>query len=238
MVCCAENVVRCEILGVALWWWAVECITFPLHRAPRHITATFYIASFHIKHHLWHSRPHHSDPHHTIIPHSRTFHITRYLQQHTAIPLCNTIFEIAPYRPHYAWHWHFASCTPLCNTIFEIAPYRPHYAWHWHFASCTPLCNTIFEISRTISATLCMTLTFRILHPISRYVPHNRATFTWPYIVATSFMPIAPPHLGIAQHCTAFHILHILHHSTTSDTVWSHLIPHPTSVHHHFLHLA
>ena len=42
--------------------------TLPLHLAPHHIiTTTFYIASFHIKHHLWHySKPHHI-PRHTII---------------------------------------------------------------------------------------------------------------------------------------------------------------------------
>ena len=97
-VCCAGIVLLWNI--VELWWWDVECITH-CHCISHLITTTFYIASFHIKHHLWHYSKPHPIPRHTIIPHHIAHFIShQHLSQHTS----NSISRIAPHFSHSMCH--------------------------------------------------------------------------------------------------------------------------------------
>ena len=92
---------------VELWWWdVVECIT---HRTSSHHFTSNTISD--------------------IIPNTTPFHLTpsfltiSHISYHTSTssPLCNTIFQIAPYRPHYASH-HISHCTPF-HIMFHITPH-------------------------------------------------------------------------------------------------------------------
>ena len=88
-----------------------------------------------------------------IIPNHTTFHVRPFLaishilyHTNTSIPFCNTIFQIALYRPHYASH-HMSHCTPF-HVTYHIRPhsmystahfrshhiYRPYYALHHHIS--------------------------------------------------------------------------------------------------------
>ena len=108
--------------------WDVECTTH-CHCISHHITATtFYIASH--KRHLWHySKPHHI-PRRTIIPHHLAHFIShQHLSQH-AIPLCNTIFQNAPYRPHHASHHWPLALHPISLYRRTITPQSMHSTPH------------------------------------------------------------------------------------------------------------
>ena len=127
MVCCAGNVIWCEI-SVELCW----CRRCGMYTLPSCTSS----------HHCHHSL-------HCIIPKRHlmtvfhtTSHVTPFLtisvthfilRQHlSTIPLCNTIFQIAPYRPHYASH-HISHCTPF-HITFHITPHSmystPHFRSH------------------------------------------------------------------------------------------------------------
>ena len=159
--------VGCEIfLTCGGEMWNVQHLAIA---APHHIiTTTFYIGSFHIKHHLWRYSKPHRIPRHTI-----------------------------------------SSVTTS----------------HQHLSHTIPLCNTISVSDRTISATLCITLYRLALHPIFTFLTYHNTTFHVLYAIFQITRYIghiiyaSPPHLAphFTRYCTAFHMLHILHHSTTSD---------------------
>ena len=129
---------------------------------------------------------------HCIIPHRVKRHLWHYSKPHHIprhiIPQSSHTFHIAP------------------------APLAAHYSTLQYHIS-----------NRTISATLCITpLTSRIAPHFTLQTYHNatvhvlHATSVSDHTIywATSLI-FAPPHF--TQHCTAFHMLPILHYSTTSD---------------------
>ena len=110
-VWCAVPEMWFDVKIVELWWWDEECIT---HRTSSH-HSTFYIASFHIKHHLWHySKPHHiprqTIPHHLthFISHQHLYSILQYYISNCTVSatLCITphvaLHPISRYIPHKA----------------------------------------------------------------------------------------------------------------------------------------
>ena len=82
-----------------------------------------------------------------IIPNHTTFHVRPFLtishisyHTNTSIPFCNTIFQIALYRPHYAAH-HMSHCTPF-HITYHIRPHAMHSTAHFrsyigHIVHCT-----------------------------------------------------------------------------------------------------
>ena len=121
---------------------------------------------------------------------------------------------------------HFISRHSTSNAISDIFQTTPHSMSHHHSSPyhtfritqhlsqhTIPLCNTIFQ-NRTIShCTRHFTLLTYHITPHSMYsTPQN---IYWPHLSA-SHHHIASHHT-FTQHCTAFHMFHILHHSTTSD---------------------
>ena len=151
VVWCAVPEMWFDVKIVELWWWDVECIS---HRTSSHHSTTFYIASFHIKHHLWHySKPHHiprqTIPHHIthFISHQHLYSILQYY-----ISNC-TVSATLGITPHVALHPisryipHKATFHVLQAT-FQIAPWYTGHIMH-----CT-----------TISASHHVLMTHRILH--------------------------------------------------------------------------
>ena len=96
-----------------------------------------------------HIAPHHIIPphftlHHStsntvsdIIPNHTTFHVRPSFltithisyRTNTSIPLCNTIFQIALYRPHYASH-HISHCTQF-HITYHIMPHFMYSTAHF-----------------------------------------------------------------------------------------------------------
>ena len=123
-----------------MWYWAVvmrfecQCNTLSLrHLAPRHIIPPHFTL-----HHLTISTSHGHIPRHTIIPHHIAHFIShQHLSQYT-IPLCNTIFKIAPListtlciTPHLALHpiLHYVphnATFHVLHATFKITPYIGH----------------------------------------------------------------------------------------------------------------
>ena len=94
--------------------------------------------------HLVASLPLHFTLHHStsntvsdIIPNHTTFHVRPSFltithisyRTNTSIPLCNTIFQIALYRPHYASH-HISHCTQF-HITFHITPHSMYTTPHF-----------------------------------------------------------------------------------------------------------
>ena len=129
MVCCAGNVVWCE-MTVELRW-CLRCGMYThchCHLAPHHlITTTFFIASFHAKHHLWHSTPHPTSLHHFSPYHTNTYSLcnTIFLNRTLSATLCITrrlaLHPISHYVPH--------------NATFQITPSIGHIIAPPHLAS-------------------------------------------------------------------------------------------------------
>ena len=133
---CAVPEMWFDVKIVELWWSNVEWIS---HRTSSHHSTTFYIASFHIKHHLSHySKPHHiprqTIPHHItyFISHQHLYSILQYYISNCTVSatLCST--------PHVAMHPishyipHKATCHALHGT-FQII-YWPYCALHHHIS--------------------------------------------------------------------------------------------------------
>ena len=150
VVWCAVPEMWFDVKIVEQWWWDVECIT---HRTTSHHSTTFYIAPFHINHHLWlYSKPHHI-PRQTIIPHHITHFIShQHLSQHT-IPFCNTIFQITVSATLYASH-HISHWTPF-HITYHIMPHSMYSTAHFR--------------SHHILATLCIAPP----HLTSHHIFHN-----------------------------------------------------------------
>ena len=101
------------------------------------------ITSFHILHCIIpHQTPSltlfQTTPHSTSDHHSSPYHISYHTN--TSIPFCNTIFQIALYRPHYAAH-HMSHCTPF-HITYHIRPHAMHSTAHFgsyigHIVHCT-----------------------------------------------------------------------------------------------------
>ena len=132
---------------------------------------------------MYNTLPLHLAPHHIIPPHFTLHHTTsktisdipnrttpsfltishQHLSQHT-IPLCSTIFQIAPYRPRYASH-HISRCTPF-QIAFHITPHSMYSTLHFR--------------SHHILATLCLApLHLASGHLLHTIAPHFtcRSTF-------------------------------------------------------------
>ena len=230
------------------WAVVVRCgmyNTLPLLLAPRHIIATtFFIASFHIQRHLWHYfKPHHI-PHHAISPHHIAQFVShQHLSQYT-IPLCNTIrLQIAPYRPHLAFHpvSHYVlrnATFHVLHATFQII-YRPRYAYH-HIPHHTTFYATLHRaISRAPHLHNCITPrhltvitpTIIVGDPPTIIVHHH--LLQWSVSPLTTSRITPPPLPRIAQ-CRSPHSasFHIAQRSTFHPT--AHTLPHSTS--HKVLH--
>ena len=183
MVCCARNVVRCEIL--------LSCgmyNTLPLHLAP--IT--------------------------TLPPHFALHHSTSNTVTISGIQVTPHWFHITSSVltiTHISYH------STSCSTLFHFAiPYfKSHHIGHIMHHTASRIAPGHFTL-----------LTYHIA-PHSMYsMPHSDNAIYWPHSHAS--------HHTLTQRCTAFQMLHILHHYTTSD--WSHLIPHPTIMFRITLHIS
>ena len=112
--------------------------TLPLHLAPHHSIPPYFTLHHFTSESISDIIPsYHIIPRHAIISshHIAHFILHQHLLQHT-LPLCNTIFQIAPYQPHYASH-HISHCTPFHKVIFHITPHSmystprfTHFACH------------------------------------------------------------------------------------------------------------
>ena len=224
-MCCAGNVVWCS--HIELWWWDVECQCNTLslrHLAPRHIIPPHFTL-----HHL-------TIPRHTIIPHHIAHFIShQHLSQHT-IPLCNTIFKIAPlisatlcitpHQPlalHLILHYvpHNATFHVL-HATFKITPYHwPHYASHHHISPSHHIlhnwhsCGTAFRI--------CIIPPHQSDHTQStaHNIPHHTSVhhhIIHPTTKSLTSRTTPPP----LPHCTTFHWHFMPQHS------------HKSILHHHF----
>ena len=173
-----------------MWWWYVECIThchcishlitsLPPHQTP--LFQTTYSTSHH------HSSFYHSAP----------------LAAHW---LCNTVFQIAPYLPHYAsHHWHFTlltyhvtphsmystqhqfQITPFIGHIIYASHHKPHYTTLHHIPHAPHLASfhhswliTQFHIARPNTTTFYIPPlnTFRITPPPLTRIAHTLPHFT------------------------------------------------------------
>ena len=226
MVGCAWNW-RGSAWNIELGWWDVGNVLthWPLHLAPHHIR------NHHILHRIPHqtptvwqnSKPNHI-PRHTIIPHHITFHITplslvRHLSQHT-IPLCNTIFQILTYRPHYgSHHWPLGIAPHLTLLTYHIMPHSDH----------------------TILATFMHRTTFcTTLHRIS-YAPHLASfhhIWLWSHQIPHPTPFHITSHISIPPLSTSHHLLCHIRMTSPPPTTYRavsqptlYLIPHRTTFH-------
>ena len=96
-----------------------------------------------------------------------TISVTHFiLRQHlSTIPLCNTIFQIAPYRPHYASH-HISHCTQHFTLLtYHIAPHSmyfstPHLsASHHHISHHTTLLHNTAQHFTCSTSCIILTVT-------------------------------------------------------------------------------
>ena len=190
--------------------------------------------------------------HHTTdISHCTPFHVTDvpHYALHPISHYWRATLCITPLTSRIAPHFTLLKCHITHCTPFHITDV-PHYAsHHWHLA--------LHPISRYWRATLCLTPLTSLIAPhvtllTSRIAPHFTLLTchkcTPGHLQITPYCHIYALHRTttsrITPHCTAFHMLHILHHSATSDCdhtiphrttmIVSHNIPRHTWVHHHF----
>ena len=226
-----------------LWWWDAECITHChciLHLITS-FTTTFYIASFHVKHRLGHySKPLHSTSHHHSSPYHTWVVSHQHLSQHT-IPLCSTIFQIAPYRPHYASH-HISHCFPIPQyalrnatfmySTFQVTIYWPHYASHYILHNIVP---------HFTCSTSCIIASFHHIWPWSHPIPHpttifhifHNTSYTTTFCIGPTTYHISQhhPHYHVARRVTAHALPHSTPHNVPRSIATLCLIPHHTTFH-------
>ena len=153
----------------------------------------------------------------------------------------NTL-HLAPHHitlrpPHFTLHHSISGIIPN-HTTFHVTTFLT-ISHQFHIAPAHYSTLQYHISNRTISATLCTT-------PLtSRIAPHftlqtcripctpRHISFRSHHILATSFMHRTTTSRHFTQHCTAFHMLPILHHSANSISHYhvSHNIPHHRSVH-------
>ena len=139
------------------------------------------------------------------------------------------ISHLVTLPPHFTLHHSTSNAISdiPSHTTFQVSHtiisshHIAHFISHQHLSQHTiPLCNTISVSNLTISATLCIAPHRLALHPIFTFLTDHitpRSMYSTPHfrsrhILATSFIRTT----FYTRHYTAFHILHILHHSTTS----------------------
>jgi len=177
---------------------------------------------------MYNALPLHLAPHHISLrplAHFTSFHI-----ESTGIIPNHTTFHVAPFltTSHISYHTSTSSRSTLFH--FAIPYFKSHHIGHIMHHTTNIIHWTPFHITDVPH-----NATFHVLHATSV----SDHTICWPHHLCIA-LPHLTPHF--TQHCTAFHMLPILHHSTTSDCdhtqfhiplPCSHNIPHRTSVHHH-----
>ena len=140
-----------------------------------------------------------------IIPNHTTFHVRPFLtishisyHTNTSIPFCNTIFQIALYRPHYASH-HMSHCTPF-HVTYHIRPHSMYSTAHFR--------------SHHILAILCIAPPHLTSHHI--FKTQRCTEFHMPLHLLHNC--IIPPHLTVItpNSTSHYHILHYIPHQYTT----------------------
>ena len=72
-------------------------------------------------------------------------------------------------------HQHLSQYTSTLHTIFQIAPYRPHYASH-HISHCTPFHITDVPHNATFTSHHILATSFMHRTTTSRITPHLHST--------------------------------------------------------------
>ena len=145
--------------------------------------------------------------------------------------MCNVQHIASRTSPHHStvsntdhlWHWFSPN-----HTTFHVAPSFitiSHFISHQHLSHTIPFCNTIFQTAPLILATLCTTH-FRSHHILSTLgiAPPLISRITTFYTTCHCFAPQS-----------ASCIIASFHHGIW---LWSHPIPHPTTMFHITFHIT
>jgi len=189
MVCCAGNVVWCE----NCWAVVVRC---GIYITSHLITSFHYILHCIIPHQTPFLTLFQTTPHSTSDHHSSPYHISYHTN--TSIPFCNTIFQIALYRPHYAAH-HMSHCTPF-HITYHVRPHSMYSTAHFR--------------SHHILAILCIAPPHLTSHHI--FKTQRCTEFHMPLHILHKC--IIPPHLTVItpNSTSHYHVLHNIPHQYTT----------------------